>query len=353
VSVSGVAPETSSLELPRSTARRYLIFGLKLLVSLGLLWLLVSRIEIGRVWSLTRQASAAWILVALGAYLVSVLISVWRWRRLLLITHVRVSRRSLCGSFLTALFFNNFLPSNVGGDVIRIRDTARPAGSSTVATTVVLADRIIGLLGLFLFAAFAATMSATSGGIGSLPLSPQWIWAGFAAGTAVPVLIILAPFDVRKTLQGLGILRHGRLAELIETLGLTLAKFRSSPGGLASCFSAAVLVQISNVAFYVAVAYALRVDVAPWALAIIVPVSSLVQAVPISVNGFGVREATFSVMFARLGLPIESALAVSLVSATLIMLFSLSGAGVYVTRQRQDDLARRSDHSLFERLAES
>ena len=60
-------------------------------------------------------------------------------------------------------------------------------------------------------------------------------------------------------------------------------------------------------------------------LAVIVPVSFIVQMVPLSVNGFGVREATFGFYFTRLGLPLESALLVSFVGAALIMLFSLSG----------------------------
>jgi hypothetical protein len=67
-------------------------------------------------------------------------------------------------------------------------------------------------------------------------------------------------------------------------------------------------------------------------MAVVVPISFLVQMLPISVNGFGVREATFSFYFTRLGLPIEAALVVSLVGAGLVMVFSLSGAAVYVTR---------------------
>ena len=55
---------------------------------------------------------------------------------------------------------------------------------------------------------------------------------------------------------------------------------------------------------------------------------------PVSVNGFGVREATFSFYFARVGLPIESAVLLSLVAAAITMLHSLSGAAVYVTRKR-------------------
>ena len=62
--------------------------------------------------------------------------------------------------------------------------------------------------------------------------------------------------------------------------------------------------------------------------------SFVVQMLPVSVNGFGVREATFSFYFPRIGQPIESALLMSLVAQALVMLFSLLGAGVYVWRSR-------------------
>jgi hypothetical protein len=87
------------------------------------------------------------------------------------------------------------------------------------------------------------------------------------------------------------------------------------------------------VTFYAAVAHALRIPVTFWDLAVIVPVSFVVQMLPVSVNGFGVREATFSFYFARIGLPLESAMLVALVPTALVMLFSLSGAAVYVSRR--------------------
>jgi len=67
---------------------------------------------------------------------------------------------------------------------------------------------------------------------------------------------------------------------------------------------------------------------------VIVPLSLIVQMLPVSVNGFGLREATFSFYFTRVGLPIESAVLLSLVAAGLTMVHSLSGAAVYVTRKR-------------------
>jgi hypothetical protein len=99
-----------------------------------------------------------------------------------------------------------------------------------------------------------------------------------------------------------------------------------------TCFGGAVFAQVVSVLFYAAIAFALHVDISPWDLAVIVPVAFLVQLVPVSVNGFGVREATFSFYFARLGLPIESALLVSLLAVAVMMVCSLSGAAVYVAR---------------------
>jgi len=75
--------------------------------------------------------------------------------------------------------------------------------------------------------------------------------------------------------------------------------------------------------------------VSMWDLAVIVPVSFVVQLLPVSVNGFGVREATFTFYFTRIGQPIESALLLSLVAQALVMIFSLAGAAVYIARRRR------------------
>jgi len=100
------------------------------------------------------------------------------------------------------------------------------------------------------------------------------------------------------------------------------------------------------VVFYFGVAYALHLNVSLSDLCVIVPISFVVQMLPVSVNGFGVREATFSFYFTRIGQPIASALLVSLVAQALIILFSMTGAAVYVARAisgRSEGLRPRCD----------
>ena len=87
------------------------------------------------------------------------------------------------------------------------------------------------------------------------------------------------------------------------------------------------------VGFYLAIAHSMSIPISFSELAVIVPISFLVQMLPVSVNGFGVREATFGFYFTRLGLPLESALLVSFVGAALIMLFSVSGGVTYLVRK--------------------
>jgi uncharacterized membrane protein YbhN (UPF0104 family) len=304
----------------------------KIAVSVVLLALLFSRIDVGHLWQMARGASVWWLSIALVVFLVSVLASTWRWRILLRAQQVDVPGRRLFASFLVAQFFNNFLPSNVGGDVIRISDTARPAGSKTLATTIVLIDRGLGLLGLVLVAALGAT-AAGAVHPAALPIWPAWLWAGFLIAAAASAPAVLAPSGFGRLLQPLTVFHPEWVGERITTITAVLARFHEKPKVLAECFCGAVFVQAAIVIFYFTVAYALHLDVSVWDLAVVVPMSAVVQLLPVSVNGFGVREATFTFYFARLGQPIESALLVSLVAQALLMLFSLLGAAVYISRK--------------------
>ena len=244
---------------------------------------------------------------------------------------VRVAIRSLLGSFMVASFFNNFLPSNIGGEVIRISDTAKPARSKTLATTVILFDRGLGLIALVLVAAVGASVVGRTHPA-AMPIWPVWLWAGFLGGMAASMPAIFAPDGIRRLLRPLMVLHPQWVGGKIDKLTEVLSRFRDRPFALAGCFAAAIFVQATMVVFYFAVAFALHLNLALSDLCVVVPISFVVQMLPLSVNGFGVREATFSFYFSRIGQPIESAILMSLVGQALIMLFSLTGAAVYVTR---------------------
>ena len=305
---------------------------LKVGVSVALLWVLFSRVDVARLWSVARTASAWWLAAALALYVVMILISAWRWGLLLEAQGLDFPFRRLTASFLVATFFNNFLPSNIGGDVVRIADTAPAAGSKTLATTVVLIDRGIGLLGLVLMAALGATAGARFGG--SPPgVGAGVLWAGFGLAAMIATPALLMPEAFVRMLQPLRVVHREWVDERLDRLTLALGRFRESPAAIGACFAGAVAVQAVLVAFYLAIAHSMRIPIGFAELAVIVPISFIVQMLPVSMNGFGVREATFGFYFSRLGLPLESALLVSFVGAALIMIVSLSGGVISLARK--------------------
>jgi hypothetical protein len=306
---------------------------LKATVSLVLLAVLLSWVDLARLWQTARGASPAWLALAVALYTAMAAVSAWRWGVLLRAQGVRVPVGTLFRSFLVATFFNNFLPSNIGGDVVRVADTAGPARSKTLAATVILIDRGLGLLALVGIAAVAATWVGLADPRLSGPLGPPLLWAVFLAGTAAALLAILAPAAFAALFSPLRRLHTEWVDRQLRQVTTALQRFREDPAALAGGALGAVAVQLLLVGFYLAVARGLAVPIGGAALAVIVPMTFLVQLLPISMNGLGVREATFGFYFTRLGLGLEPALVVSFLGAALILAFSLVGGVVYLLRR--------------------
>ncbi len=306
----------------------------KAIVSIALLAVLFTRADFSRLWSVARDASVAWLATGLGLYLLMVLVSAWRWGLLLRAQRVHIGTGQLTSSFLVATFFNNFLPSNIGGDVVRVADTAGAAGSKTLATTIVLIDRGIGLLGLVFIAALGAS-AGTRFGPDNVAVAPGVLWAGFGVAAIVATPALLMPAGFMRLLQPLRVLHPEWVDERLGRMTAALSRFRETPAALAGCFAGAVVVQAVLVAFYAAIARSMAIPIGVAELSVIVPMTLIVQMLPVSMNGFGVREATFGFYFSRLGLPLESALLVSFMGAALILIFSISGGVLYLLRKRQ------------------
>lgn len=307
------------------------LIALKTTVSVVLLGVLFSRADTSSMLDQFRQMNLAWTAAALGMYGAMLVVSAWRWRLLLRIQEVRVGFGRLTQSFLVATFFNNFLPSNIGGDVVRVADTASDAGSKTLATTVVLLDRVIGLVALL---AVAAAASALAFYAGVRLQGMQYVWGALVLIVVALLVGLRHPGAIGRGVERAGRGRAQGIQRRVQSLLLAMERFGDRPGGLWSAFAGAVVVQALLVLFYICAARSLSIPL-PWlAASIIVPVSLAVQMVPVSINGFGVREAVFAFFFASLGLDVGSALTLSLGSAALIMLFSLSGGAVFLLRLR-------------------
>ncbi len=286
--------------------------------------------SLNAMWLMLRRVQPAWLVAALAAHAVMMAVSVWRWRLLLGAQHIRVPLRTLSESFWVALFFNNFLPSNIGGDVVRIADTSQLAGSKTLATTVVLVDRVLGLFALLSVGAIGAA-SAHAVGV-DIP-GAGWLELAAVAALAVCVPLFVAPRLLDALLRPLRALGHPWVLERVAMLQEALGRFRSQPSSLIGALAGAVAVQVVIVVFYALTARSLSIPLPVVMAGVLVPVALAVQMAPVSINGFGLREAVFSFFFVRFGLGVEAGVAVSLLGTALVMLFSLGGGALFLLRR--------------------
>ena len=273
------------------------------------------------------------LVLAVVLYCVMTALSMWRWKVLISAQGYEAPIRQLSASYLVAGFFNNFLPSNIGGDVIRVRDSSKLTGSKTASLVIIAADRILGFAALYLLAALAFILGGPAVrhlagarvallGLGVLFTILTYIY--FREGTARAFI----------TRSGLGKLAWIR--DRFEVVQGAVHVYRQNLGAILSAFGASVALQALFVYYYYSIAGCLRIPLPLSACFLMVPLCTLVQTVPISFNGWGVRESVFILYFAQVNLPRDNAMAFSLVGAGLIVLLSLSGAVVWTARGRFD-----------------
>jgi uncharacterized protein (TIRG00374 family) len=301
----------------------------KVAVSVALLGYLLSTTDLGSLHRRVRAGDTVLLALAVMLYTLTLALATWRWRLLLRAQGYRAPIGRLGASYLVATFFNNFLPSNIGGDVIRVRDGSALTGSTTTSLAIVAIDRILGLGALYLLAlvAWLTGPERLRGLAGARPVL-------VAMGIVFLALayVFFRPVTARRLMAvtRLNTLRWAR--EKFEVVQGAVHVYREQMRAVWAAFAASVALQSLIVCFYYDVAQSLRIPLPlPFAF-LMVPLCSLVQTVPVSFNGWGIRESVFIVYFGQVGLPRESALAFSLAGAGLMALLSLPGAIVWSSR---------------------
>jgi hypothetical protein len=312
----------------RLLKRHILVFG-KLGVSLALLGYLFSTTDLSALLRRVRTGDLLLVAGAVALYVVMLGLATWRWGLLLQAQGFAAPLRHLSASYLVASFFNNFLPSNIGGDVIRVRDSSRFTGSTATSLAVVAIDRVLGFGALYALAAIAFVLGdeGVRDLIGARPviLALSVVFAGLA-------YVFFRPGTTGRLMHAVGLDRLDWLQRQFEVVQTTVHVYRERVGSVVLAFAASLMLQALLVLYFYLVAQALRIPLQAGVAFMVVPLCTLVQAIPISFNGWGLRESVFILYFAQVGLSRDSALAVSLVGAGLIVLLSLSGAVVWTSR---------------------
>jgi len=333
-----------------SYVRRHkaLLVVFKIALSLGLFAYVVAKVSPGNVWATVKPADPFLLAAAAALFLFSSLVGSWLWGRLLRAQGVPIPYRKVAAYYFVGLFFNNFLPSNVGGDIARITDAARHSGRVSPVFSATLMDRLIGVLSISFLAVLA-----------SIVAFPKLRLYGVYAALLAVFLISLGAFVSvfhRRVLHAFewpfrAVGAHS-VADAIERVFDDLHAFRHQGSALLAAFLASTIVQISRIYVHYLVGLSLGVRIAAGYYFLFVPVLAALVSLPISLNGLGIREGASVVLFTLAGLTREQAFSVPFLTYLVSLVISLLGGLIFLSRPPRRAIAQRRERRRTQRVGE-
>jgi len=310
--------------------KKVLLSSAKIIFSIALVWYIVNKVDVKQVWVSFKSVNIFWLAVAYLVHLIDYPISTFRWKILLDAQGIRLPYRRLLGSYFVGTFFTTFLPTGIGGDMIRAYDTIRWSKTAIKPIMVIFIER---LSGLFVLMSIAASILLFSGVEVKETSFLIWICAVFFVLMALFLLVLLwAPLARISgrifNLPGLNILKKW-IKEMYEALYL----YRHKTKYLGWVLLAATLLQIVVVLHYYLIGFALGIPVPLIVYFLIIPVISLLLTLPVTISGIGVRESAYVFFFSAYGVLNASALALAWLSFSFVILTAIIGAVVYTVRK--------------------
>lgn len=321
---------------------------LKLAVSLGLLYYLF--VKLGDPAEYGRKIMAAdKSLLLLGAlcYATAVALSGLKWGILLHAAGLPVAKPRLLQYQWIAEFFNNFLPAQVGGDVMRGYALASDTNRAADATASVLIDRFIGLMVFMLAAALASVGMLFFGKPSGVAFEAEGllflrIAALGSSGVTLLLLIMIAALLSRTLKQWAErILARLPLAERLlpiwQKLAVAFNVYRKQPAALLwTAVGSALIVVLTSVNIWLIARAVTPQVISLWEVLAINPIIVFaLVVVPLAPGGLGVRQLSFAGLFQLMGAGFELGTTVGLLQQLIGYVVSLPGGFLWLTSKRQ------------------
>jgi len=264
-----------------------------------------------------------WVAAGLVTLVAAIVLSTLRWQRVLRALDLAEPLPPLLSHCFAGLFVANFLPSTIGGDVLRVARLSAGNGKRPASFASVVLERLTGFLVLPVIT-LAALLS-----------HPALLHLGTATGLALTLSLVtlsaLTAILVLAASPRLG----GRLAgnanwlRFVGAVHLGVDRIRRHPAAAASVMLTALAYQLTVVLVAWIATRALGIDVGWAAVMAFIPVVAMAQAIPVSVNGLGLREGALVLLLRPLGVPDHQAIALGLLLYGMNVVVSLIGAPAF------------------------
>ena len=311
------------------------ITALRVTASVVMRAVLVPRVHLRSLLPRWDTETLEWLVAALVVTFTGILLSAVRWQRVLAVLEVRVGIAALATYQLAGLFVGNFLPSTIGGDVLRVARLSAASGRGPDSFASVVLERLTGWIVLPVI-----TLTALALNPGLLRLgAASHVALAISIGTLVLLAVVLVVAGSAR--MGRRLRHHEGVVGFLRAVHLGLNRFRRHPGLALEVLVAGFVYQLAVVLAAFLLSEALRLDVGWTAMMAFMPAVAIVQVLPITIGGLGVREGAFVLFLSRSGLGVSAsqAVALGLLIYAVNLVASLAGAPAFAVGGRRTRVA--------------
>lgn len=305
----------------------------KIFVSGAILYFLFRNMDTGVFWETVRSVNPLSVVLVALLFFCTQSISTYRWS-VILRKDMYVPYRKLLSIYFIGMFFNNFLPTMVGGDLIKGYYLYKSSRRGDVSMASIFMDRYSGFTALMFITTVALILSynllkGTGLEVVFFLLICAFvgmslvIWVGPLHGWAMKLFAKIHFYGINKK---------------IDTFYNVLMSYKNHHRILITIFLCSLVVQGGVIIGYYFLGRSLGIEVTPGYYFLFVPLTTVVSMVPISLSGLGLREGAFVYLFTMVGATKEQALTLSLMWFAIMVLVSIIGGIEYIRMGGKKDL---------------
>jgi glycosyltransferase 2 family protein len=302
---------------------------IRLVISVAMLaWLLRQIPTIRSLFPEWHASTFGWLAGALLFSILGILLSAIRWQRVLEGMELPAKLSTLLNAYLAGQFVSNFLPSTIGGDALRVTRLSASNGETPGTFASVVLDRMSGWLILPLLCLAGLAINPTLIHLGRASRAALAISFATLAGLVAVLAVVASPR------LGGRLANHANWLRFAGAVHLGLDRLRRHPSAAIEVLATGFFYQFAMIGAAVLGSKALGIHVGPTAMIAFVPAVAIVQVLPLTIGGLGVREGAFVLFLQPLGVGTSQAIALGLLVYALHLASSLLGAPAFAVGNR-------------------
>jgi len=311
--------------------KKLILLLVRIIISVSLIVFLVKTQfkDIRSALEIIKSVNKPLLILSLSTHIFGIWITAVRWNTLLGTQKVKLGTTTLTLTVLIGFFFNNFLPTSIGGDVFRTYDAAKKANIPIeTSASIIIVERFSGIISASTYAIIALFLGFTAIGNRSF-IIPVII---FFIICIIIAFLILNPSILRlnKLINKIKFLK--KVKEKLANIYFTFLSFKKFKWVLVRVMIYSFLLQFAVILNYFLAAKSLGINLNLTAFIFIVPVVTIIAMVPISIGGIGIRENTLVFIITAMGVGSEQAAICALLIFLMLIFIGIIGGITYSVR---------------------